>query len=242
MDPQFISAFGKSNIGNYRQENQDRFILRSLGQDGSLLAVADGMGGESGGGLAATTAIEFLENELNGIPPGPSELAVFLKKAGDVIISLSERDEELKGMGTTMTAVVINKNLAVWAHVGDSRLYLFRDGRLRQVTRDHSFLWELIQSKDITQAEALKHPLRSVLDQCLGAPDVLPDSGSFELVKKDLLILTTDGIHDSLSGEEMQSVLGSSVFLSDMAEKLTEKAMDHGGKDNLTVVICRIEK
>ncbi len=235
------SFYGKSHIGNHRRENQDRILTRKIDKHKFILAVADGMGGEAGGGLAAATAIKLLDNVQNCHYSRPEDLGAFFIRAGEKIISISRENEELAGMGTTLTAVLVSNNQAVWAHVGDTRLYHLENGCLHQITRDHSFIWELLESGEISQAEALTHPLRNMLDQSLGTPDLKPDCGFLNLQKEDLLVLTSDGLHASLNLEQMERVLMSAIKLPDMADTLIKMAMDFGSRDNLSIVLARIE-
>jgi PPM family protein phosphatase len=240
MNQKIISIYGKSHIGNHRRENQDRVLYKKIGQDHLLLAIADGMGGEAAGGLASDIAICNMERIETHIPSRPEDLSALLHDAGDRIIDITTQNEALMGMGTTLTTVLAMNSTAIWAHVGDSRLYHLSRGNLRQITRDHNFVWELIESGEISWEEALKHPLRHVLDQCLGTPDMEPDWGSFKLEKGDMLILTTDGLHACVSFELMHSVLDSSLDFEEMAEILINKALDNGSRDNLSIVIARV--
>ncbi len=242
MKHKFSSIYGRSHIGNYRLENQDRFLTKEIDKDHVLLAIADGMGGEAAGGLASDIAMSNMERIDRQMPARPEDLSVLLKDVGDRIIDITTQNEALVGMGTTLTTVLTMDSMAIWAHVGDSRLYHMSNGNLRQITKDHNFVWELIESGEITPEEALKHPLRHVLDQCLGSPEVKPDFGSLKLEKGDMLILTTDGLHASISFELMSSVLDSSLDLAEMAEILINKAMENGSRDNLSIVFARVER
>jgi PPM family protein phosphatase len=165
---------------------------------------------------------------------------LMLKKAGDRIIAAAKMQEDLRGMGTTLTAVQLCNNSAVWAHAGDSRLYCFSKGTLHQVTRDHRFLQELIDSGEMSPEEALDHPLRNFLDQCLGSPDVQPDYGSFTIDHQDTLILTTDGLHDYVRPDRLITVLGSSASFPEMADTLISKALESGSTDNVSIVFARM--
>ncbi len=240
MHHQSVTAYGMSHIGNKRPENQDRYLVKRIGQDHVLLAIADGMGGEAAGGLASDIAISNMDRIDRQMPARPEDLSLLLRDTGNRIIAVTTQNEDLTGMGTTLTTVLTMDSMAIWAHVGDSRLYHMSNGNLRQITKDHNFVWELIEFGEITPEEALKHPLRHVLDQCLGSPEVKPDFGSLKLEKGDMLILTTDGLHASISFELMNSVLDSSLDLAEMAEILISKAMENGSRDNLSIVLALI--
>ncbi len=205
-----------------------------------MLALADGMGGAAAGGLAAEIAVQFLESGLNGNALQAGMLAEALKAAGQEIASVSEADASLEGMGTTLTVVAVEKGKACWAHVGDSRLHHFGAGGLTQVSRDHRFLQDLIDCGDVTAEELPRHPLRNVLDQCLGCPVIHPESGAFEVSAGDVLLLTSDGVHDHVPPERMTELLRSSLGLEEIANALVTEARQAGSTDDASVVLCRI--
>lgn len=235
-----IDIYKTSHVGKTRSENQDRVMAVSYGTGKAMLAIADGMGGAAAGGHAAKTAMRVLESHLNGAGLDPEALAGVMKKAGERIIALATRDSKLHGMGTTLTAVCIDHDVANWAHVGDSRLYSLRGGRLTQVSRDHRFLQDLIDAGDITLAEALDHPLRNHLDQCVGSPDVQPDFGSLALETGDVLLLTTDGVHDHVARPRLVSLLDSGQDLPGIADLLIKDAVDSGSTDDMSIVLGRV--
>ena len=232
--------FGKSAVGLRHPDNQDRILTRKLAGGGALLALADGMGGAAAGGLAAEVAVQFLENALNGKAPQAGILAEVLKAAGQEIASLSQADESLAGMGTTLTVVAVENGKACWAHVGDSRLQHFNSGALKQISRDHRFLQDLLDCGDVTPEELPHHPLRNVLDQCLGCPVMHPDSGSFAVAPGDLLLLTSDGVHDHVPRERMIRLLQLPVSLEEMASSLIVEARDAGSTDDVSAVLYRV--
>jgi len=223
-----------------RPDNQDRTLTRKLAGGGALLAVADGMGGAAAGGLAAEIAVRYLENALNGDTPQAGILSQALTEASREITSFAKADATLDGMGTTLTVVAVHDGTASWAHVGDSRLYHLGVGGLRQISRDHRFLQDLIDCGDVTLAELPGHPLRNVLDQCLGCPGVRPDSGSFAVGPHELLLLTSDGVHDHVLPDRMAELLLSAMSLEDMAQALITEARQRGSTDDLSAVLCRV--
>jgi len=233
---------GKSAAGLRRPDNQDRILIRKLAGGGALLAVADGMGGAAAGGLAAEIAVQFLDNGLNGQSLQADILAEALRAAGQEIASVSRADASLDGMGTTLTVVAVDAGKACWAHVGDSRLHHFGAGVLTQVSRDHRFLQDLLDCGDVTPEELPRHPLRNVLDQCLGCPVMRPDSGSFAVNSGDLLLLTSDGVHDHVPRERMIELLRSPLSPEDMANALIAEARQEGSTDDLSAVVCRISE
>jgi protein phosphatase len=242
MNKKFISLYGQSHIGIKRRENQDRFLIRVLNSNFAVMAVADGLGGETSGSLAASTAVDFLDKSLNGNRMDEKDFAGILKKAGDKIISFVEKDENLHGMGTTLTTAGVTQSRAFWAHIGDSRLYHYSDGVLVQISKDHRILQELIDHGDISPQEARNHPLANALEQCIGTPDIHPESGTFAVKEGDYLILTTDGLHEHVHPAIMESVLESSLKLPAMTDILIEEAIASGSRDDLTVVLGLVKK
>ncbi len=229
---------GKSVMGRERGENQDRLVAATL-PDAALLAVADGMGGPEGGGLASEEAVLFLTSRIEGMINDPRALGQLLRDAGDDISAMASKTN-LPGMGTTLTVAVLAHRRAVWAHAGDSRLYLLRAGKLDQISTDHRFIQDLIDSGDVPLEEVKRHPLRNVLDQCLGCPGLAPDCGAFALRFGDLVILTSDGVHDHVDSETLRDLLRADSDLSEIADSLIASALSAGSCDDLSVVLCRV--
>lgn len=237
-----VSLHGDSRIGRGRAENQDRLLARVMHGQSFVLAIADGMGGVNAGGLAADTAIRMLETRIDNADVGPERLARIICQAGEEIIALAGTDEHLDGMGCTLTAVQVHDHRASWAHVGDTRLYHLSRDELVQISRDHRFLQDLIDAGDVTAQEALTHPLRNYLDQCVGAPDLRPDCGVFALAPGDLLMLTSDGLHDHIPPELMRRLLESTRGLHEIAVAMIAKAMDSGSTDDASMVLGRVNR
>jgi protein phosphatase len=231
-----MNVHGLSHIGNTRRTNEDRFLIKTHPSGWTLLAVADGMGGEAAGEQAADTVIACL-NELTPEDP-EAQMASLLKRAGEMLLQEAKRNPELEGMGSTATAVLLGGNRAYWAHAGDSRLYLSRGGELKQLTRDHTFLQTLIEDGVITANEAKTHPLRNMLDMCVGCPGLEPDTGHIDLEQDDVLLLCTDGLHGELPLEDMAAVLRNSASAGHMAQELLRLGLETGGKDNVTAVVA----
>lgn len=236
-----VEAHGQTHVGLVRIENQDRFAILWPALSRVLLAIADGMGGEVGGGVAADMLMETVLGDGHAIPFTFLGLSSLLLSANERIQARAMADKSLRHMGTTGLLVGVSEETASWAHVGDSRLYLLRDGRLSQVTRDHSFLQDLLDSGDVLPEEVHGHPFRHVLDQCVGCPACLPQKGSFRLQAGDRLLLCTDGVHDELSDTDLAEALteGSPEQATD---RLIALALEHGGRDNATVVVAKIKE
>ncbi|MEW5772350.1 MAG: protein phosphatase 2C domain-containing protein [Thermodesulfobacteriota bacterium] len=234
-----LDVAGLSHVGLVRRRNEDRLLAQPL-PDGALLAVADGMGGEQCGHLAAETAVAAL---ASGGPEGAGEvwLLAGLDRAQSALRAMVQANPGMEGMGATLTAVLIRGREAVWAHVGDSRLHLARGGELHAVTRDHTFLRELVEEGEISAEAARIHPLRQLLDQCLGCPDIRPDSGVLRLLPGDMLVLTSDGLHGEVAEEAMRGLLRAGIPLEERLRDLLRAALDAGGRDNATVLAAVVD-
>ena len=227
----FIWA-GGAHIGRVRPNNEDAFYPeQDGGADRLLAAVADGMGGHAGGEVASRTAVAAaVETE------GPPESRV--EAANRAVMAAVLADPGLAGMGTTLTLAEFGPGgrLAL-GHVGDSRAYLLRGGRLDQITTDHNMAQELVDQGEITKEEARNHPRSSWLTQALGFEDKLDvEAGSIDLEAGDRLMLCSDGLHGELPDGEILSLLGSGAP-SDAVWGLIEAANLAGGRDNITVMV-----
>lgn len=229
-----------SAMGVGRSENQDRLVARSLGGGRVLLALADGMGGLAGGGRASETALRFVEDHLLSWKEGAPDLARLLIDTGEEVSSLAVLEPHLEGLGTTLTVAVLFGTDVFWAHVGDSRLYLMREGSLAQISRDHRFLQDLLDSGDVTSEELPFHPLRNVLDQCVGCPSLLPDHGQLSVKADDILMLSSDGLHDHVELEAIRDVLMSVQDLDKACETLISAARRAGSTDDASLVLHRV--
>lgn len=230
---------GASVKGARRKDNQDRYLALAAGH-GAVLAVADGMGGLAGGALAAQAAIDLVRARVDVAAVTPEVLREIIVEAGARIAARADADPALEGMGTTLVVAVAVGERAVWAHAGDSRLYHLSRGLLAQVTRDHRFLQDLLDSGDVLPEELSRHPLRNVLDQCVGCPGLWPDCGELSVRDGDMLVLTTDGLHDHVAPAMLQEALTSSPDLGIVSGGLMAAARRAGSTDDVSLVIFRV--
>jgi protein phosphatase len=236
-----LHTAGGAHPGRKRDRNEDRWLAASLDDGSAMLAVADGMGGHPGGDVAA----QMIVDRLAGFRPDPGggepeeQLEAQLLEAGRDILDKGAREPELESMGSTATAACVLPGRVHWAHVGDSRLYLFRGGSLEQITTDHNFLRELVEAGDMTAREAENHPLGNLLEQCVGCEECDPDRGAFDLRPGDVLLLCSDGLHRELSEQDVADKLGGAGDLQEAAQGLVQAALDRGGRDNVAVVLAR---
>ena len=226
----------RSDVGLVRQENQDS------GYAGPhLLVVADGMGGHAAGDVASSIAIGEMVS-LDGESPGADEaldrLAGALRTANNELREAVQRQPELQGMGTTVTALLRTGNKVAIAHIGDSRAYLLRDGTLTQITHDHSFVQSLIDEGRITQAEAEGHPQRSLVTRVLtGQHEDEPDLAMREAHVGDRYLLCSDGLSGFVARDTIQEILEQPQPPGAAADRLVELAMRAGAPDNVTCII-----
>lgn len=231
-------TIAKSDTGRQRRDNEDSAFARA-----PVFVVADGMGGAQAGEVASRIAVEAFQQGLPDGGTAEERLASRAREANRRIHDLSQAEHERAGMGTTLTAAYLeDSNLAI-AHVGDSRAYLFRDGTLKRLTKDHSLVDELVRQGKLTEEQAAEHPQRSIITRALGPePTVEVDTWSYPVRARDVLLLCSDGLTSMISEDELGAVLGSTDDLSLAAQKLIDAANAAGGRDNITVVLFRVEE
>jgi len=236
-----VNVSAHTHVGLVRKVNEDRYLIKKLDDDTLLMAVADGLGGEVAGDYAA----EIVRGKLAGlasVPVGEEEqtLARLAQSTDILIYDQAQKDASLEGMGTTLVCVLLRNGIAHWVHAGDSRIYIFREQQLTQVTEDQTFARFLIEEGEITPEQAPTHYSRHIMDQCVGCGICEPETGHFELMKNDLLILSTDGLHKAVKAEVLTSLLKSESDIERKAIMLVQAALDTGGDDNITVVLSQI--
>lgn len=235
-----MKTMGLTHPGLKRENNEDRYLIHEMEDGFVLLAVADGMGGEVAGEYAAEITIKELAGMKHGSKKKERDLVLRVKRADQALRRNADSNPAMEGMGTTVTCVLVNEELAYWAHVGDSRLYVFRQQKIIQATKDQNMAQFLFDKGEITREELPTHPMRNLLEQCVGCGDCKPISGQFEVKSKDLLILSTDGLYGDVNTETMTSLLTLPTTIKKRAKSLIQAALDAGGRDNITIVIAEI--
>jgi protein phosphatase len=230
----------ETHQGLKRANNQDRYLVRNFGSEAVLLAVADGMGGEAAGDRAAQIAIDSLENFQSEAADPLLQLQGLFKKASENIEAQVRQNFQMSGMGTTLTTVFLHRGWAYYAHVGDSRLYLFRAGKLKRVTWDHTLPDTLLKEGNITTEEARNHPAQHLLLQCIGCGRFRASTGILELETEDILLVSSDGLHHEIPEEEIAALLTGANDLAGALKKLVQAALNAGGRDNITIVAARV--
>lgn len=238
-----------SDVGRVRTENQDFSILSSTEDEvdlgkGRLMVVADGMGGHRGGATASRMAGTIIKDEYYRDPDKDvvASLKRALEKANARIFNESQVNPDLRGMGTTCSALVVRDGIAWFAHVGDSRIYRVRAGQISQMTDDHSLVASMVREGLLTDEEAEVHPRRNVLQRSMGVGEVVEiDTSSEHPVEVgDVYILCSDGLHGLVKGDEMTEV--ARLPIEDAAREFVRRALERGAPDNVTVVIGKIEE
>jgi len=225
-----------SDVGRQRQGNEDSFLERS-----PLFVVADGMGGARAGEVASRMAVEQFDLEDGADEAPEQQLADVAKGANRKIHKMAEEDSAYAGMGTTFTAALVTGREIAIGHVGDSRLYRFRDGELERLTHDHSLVEEFVRQGKLTPEEAEVHPQRSIITRALGPePEVEVDTYTHSGRDGDVYLLNSDGLTGMINEEQVAEILRDRESLEDAAEKLVGAANENGGKDNITVVLFRL--
>jgi protein phosphatase len=226
--------------GFVRKNNEDRLLARTYADGTGLLAVADGLGGHEAGERAAQMAVSALEGLDVDAVDVDERLVSLVCNMNQDILNEAARDSTFKKMGTTLTAALVRNGTVHWVHVGDSRLYLLRDRILVQITEDQTPLGILVRGGEISKEEARIHPLRNLLMSCLGREECEVDSGILELRAGDLLLLTTDGLHDSIPEEKLVSLLQENDALQAKADALIQAGLAAGGLDNISLVAAEV--
>ncbi|NLI20509.1 MAG: Stp1/IreP family PP2C-type Ser/Thr phosphatase [Clostridiales bacterium] len=227
--------YAKTHKGLVRSTNQDSLLVAH-----NLYGIADGMGGHRGGETASRVAVQVIRNLLQGKTPEENTLRIGMEAANRRIFDMQRHDLALSGMGTTLTVLWESKTDLWIAHVGDSRAYLYRDGVLACRTTDHSLVGELLRNKVITPEAAKTHPYRSVITRAMGTdPMVEPDLLRVEKRAGDVWLICSDGLYNMLEDDEIQAVLAEREG-DEAADRLLELALDHGGHDNISLVLGRV--
>lgn len=238
-----INSTGKTDVGMRRSNNEDAFLIRpELG----LYTVADGMGGAAAGEVASRifvdTALEIFEQGSR-----QSEQDIYLLIQDVFRVGNDRMNEHVmanpgdRGMGCTAEVIAFSGDGYTVGHVGDSRTYLFRDEKLKQITKDHSLVQGQVDSGLITPEEAKKHNFRNVVLRAVGAaPTVSLDLVKGKCLPGDIFLLCSDGLTDMIDDELVRDILAMKCDLADKVERLVESAIESGGNDNVTVVLCEV--
>ena len=230
--------YAVSDTGRQRRANEDSLLARA-----PLFVVADGMGGAQAGEVASRIAVESFQQGLGDAAEPEAALAALALAANSHIHELSHANVEQAGMGTTLTALYVGEEEVSIAHVGDSRAYCLRDGQLLRLTDDHSLVDELIRQGRLTPEEAIEHPQRSVITRALGPEGTVEiDTRSYRARPGDVYLLCSDGLTTMVGEDVLAAELLAHPRLRDAGEALVRDANEAGGRDNITVLLLRLEE
>jgi serine/threonine protein phosphatase PrpC len=260
-----LAVAAKTDVGKVRTNNEDAFVVADLNRGepasietkpadfdvverGVLMAVSDGMGGEQAGEVASALVVETLRKAMAESAPESEESKASITKAIEAaVVKANEevfaaaKDPGKRGMGATLTAVYIQGDTAYIAEIGDSRAYLIRGRRVRQMTKDQSFVQLLLDSGAISEEEAKNYPHKNIILQAIGQQkDLNTAVGKLELRRGDRLILCSDGLSNKLTPEEMREIICDATSLNIACTKLVDLANERGGDDNSTVVLAQL--
>jgi PPM family protein phosphatase len=234
-----IRAGVKTDVGRLRDRNEDAYLVKE-----PLYVVADGMGGHKGGNVASSMAVDVLE-QADLSPDAPRSVLVDeIKRANREILDRSASDQSLRGMGTTVTAFLTDQDKGYVAHVGDSRAYLFRDGNLQRLTRDHSLVERMVEEGRLEAEQARHHPQQNILTRVLGGNDDLEvDDLTVDPIQTgDRILLCTDGLSHMVDDDVIEGILREEEDPQRAADRLVEAAIEAGGDDNVTVLVLDVEQ
>lgn len=239
-----MEIFSKSDIGLVRTQNQDDCRFGVISQSCAWAVVCDGMGGANGGNIASATAVEYISTEIQKMfseDLSKAELSTLMteivSQANREIFKMAQNDVELTGMGTTCEFVLVKDTTCHVVHVGDSRTYAIRGGKIKQLTEDHSVVQEMVRRGEITAEQAQTHPNKNFITRALGIKsDVHLDYIEANFIYGDVLLVCTDGFSNCVSSGDMVKLCHENRG-EGLTDKLVEKAKEGGGSDNITVAV-----
>jgi PPM family protein phosphatase len=239
-----ITSAGRSHVGIIRSSNEDSYVV--VPERGTFV-VADGMGGHAAGEVASEMAVRYMTRELGALGHlGDEHVAERMRAAiGAANAAIFQRtltEIDKRGMGTTVTALVLYDARFLIGQVGDSRAYLLRDGTLTQITKDHSYVQEQVDAGYLTPEQARSHPYSNVITRCVGANgDVAPDVYAGAVKPRDQFLLASDGLTGMLEDPELAKILTSDRTPQEKVDDLIDEANRHGGLDNITAIVIRVD-
>lgn len=237
-----MKTFSKTDIGRRREINQDYVFAtdQPIGNLPNLLVVADGMGGHRAGDFASKYTVEVLEEEVrNSTELHPEEIiGKAIQTANEKLMQEAEKDSRLEGMGTTLVAASIMDHTLYFANVGDSRLYLINK-EIRQLSRDHSMVEEMVRLGGLTEEEAKHHPDKNIITRAIGVKKkVEPDFFEYRLKGGDIILMCSDGLTNMVDDDEIFQIVKSSRDIVEAVENLIQRANENGGSDNIGVILA----
>ncbi|MBO5179209.1 MAG: Stp1/IreP family PP2C-type Ser/Thr phosphatase [Clostridia bacterium] len=238
--------YGITDVGKERNKNEDIILIPKNSDDVQLFVLADGMGGAAAGEIASNLAVsackEFFENNIERAQNDPYEICEVMREsilaANEKVLEMSINNEKYYGMGTTLIALYVCKNKIYIGHIGDSRVYRIRKNIIRQLTKDHSFVQELVNSGTITKQEAKNHPRKNVLTKVIGYEEnIQPDIITKGFLKDDVILMCSDGLTNMVEEKDIYEIIAKNTSdVCKMTKTLVDEANQAGGLDNISVI------
>lgn len=237
-----MKIYAMTDVGRKREDNQDYVYVTDepVGPFPNLLAVADGMGGHKAGDFASKYTVNVIRSELESTSLDKPEeiLRTIVDIANHKLIEVAATNVKMEGMGTTLVAATVIGNTLYFANVGDSRLYLIND-KIRQISKDHSLVEEMVRLGGIKAEEAKNHPDKNIITRAIGVKEeVEADIYEYRLKKGDIILMCTDGLSNMVEDEDMFDIVKGARDIVEAVQMLIEKANSNGGKDNIGVVMA----
>lgn len=240
-----LTVAARSDVGMIRSGNEDSFFAHATREKGVFI-VADGMGGHAAGEVASEMAVQIVSRELQELTevhtePARQRVSDALRIANRAIYDRTIQESDKQGMGTTASVLVVSGARYLIGQVGDSRVYLLRDGALRQLTKDHSYVQEQVDAGFLTPEQARYHPYSNVITRCVGASDVVePDTYTGELKVGDVFLVASDGLTGMVDDRRLQQLLLSRASAGRVVDALIAEANYRGGLDNITAIVVQV--
>lgn len=239
-----MKIVAKTDTGRVRESNQDSYAAGELANGVAWSVVCDGMGGNAGGSIASTTAVKMIADHItscyrDGMSTSSIKnvLVTAITNANLNIYDMSKANSELKGMGTTVVATVVKNNTVCIAHAGDSRAYIISKDNIKQITKDHSVVQEMVETGQLTPQEAKIHPRKNLITRALGVDEKIRiDFDEIDINDDEVLLMCTDGLTNYIETDDIYNITSMGKYC-ELADKLVELANNNGGGDNITVVI-----
>ena len=243
-----MQTWAITDPGNIREQNQDAYAVINFGHERMLLVVCDGMGGAKSGNVASSLAVEVFTEEVRRVQKTgmrreaiDAMLTGALQLANQAVFDQAHLSEEFRGMGTTLVAVWISRDLAVVINVGDSRAYHFTREDVRLITRDHSMVAYMVERGELTQEQAKLHPGKNVITRAVGTePEVEGDVFTCRLRRDECILLCSDGLSNEMADQEMLFEVVHGLSKSDCCQRLLHIAKNRGAPDNVTVTLAAV--
>ncbi|MBQ7455437.1 MAG: Stp1/IreP family PP2C-type Ser/Thr phosphatase [Clostridia bacterium] len=233
-----MKAFVKTHVGLVREQNEDTVLADAAR---GIFILADGMGGHKAGEVASDMAARAVQGVLEEGEFSPVRLRAAISAANRAVYERQLDDEALSGMGTTLTVLWVRGERALLGHVGDSRAYLYLDGRLRQISEDHSVVGEMVRAGALSEEQARTHPYRNVITRAVGTDaSVRADVAEYLLTPGSRWLLCSDGLTDMATDEEISRTLNA-LSGEAAAQRLVELALMNGGRDNVSLILLEVE-